>query len=101
MNPEHSKEQFCNRLAEQSLALGKLNAAQGFEAMLAFYEECRADGCDIEDDGDMLLCQWGASDDEFVWNITRQFITPDEDEPYQLSLTFRFDSSAELVFEQC
>ena len=32
---------------------------RGIEALLAFYEEDRAEGCLIDEDGDMLLFQWG------------------------------------------
>ncbi len=97
MNPKNSREELCNRLTAQSLSLDNFNVAQGFEAMLAFYTDCPADGCDFDDDGDMLLCQWGTSGDAFEWNITRQFMPADEEEPYQLSLTFSFDSWAAVA----
>lgn len=64
--------------------------------MLGFYQNDRADGCLIDQDGDMLLYQWGTYDwgkgESFELDITRQFIeNASEDENIkQLSLTFRF-----------
>jgi hypothetical protein len=47
------------------------------------------------DDNDMLLFQYGTYDwgkgKDFEFDITRQFIRDEEDEPYQLSLTLFFD----------
>ena len=52
-----------------------------------------------DDDGDMLLFQWGTNDwgdgPAFEVNITRQLmVSGDEEEPRQLSLTFRFDPAS-------
>jgi hypothetical protein len=81
-----------------SQPLNQLTPAQGIAAMLAFYASQRADGVLIDEDGDMLLFQWGVISavelEEFYLNITRQFILPDEDEPYQLSLHFAFPAGA-------
>lgn len=50
-----------------------------------------------DEDSDMLLCQCGVYDignelgECFVLNITRQFIEPEEDEPYQLSIDLLYD----------
>ena len=44
-----------------------------------------------EADGDMLLFQYGSYGRGFEFNITRQFITLDEDEPHQLSMTLFFE----------
>ncbi len=61
--------------------------------MLAFYAEERVEGCSLDEDGDMLLYQWGTNDwgegEAFEFNITRQFINA-KDEVSQLSLTYRF-----------
>lgn len=71
--------------------------------MFAFYEAVKPEGCGGES-GDMLLFQWGTYDwgtgRHFGLNITRQFIEEslqDDGAISQLSLTFRFDPSAELV----
>ena len=64
--------------------------------MLDFYRDQRAADCDIEQDGDMLLYQWGSYDWGaglfFELDITRQFIEgeAEDDNVVQLSLTFRY-----------
>ena len=69
-----------------------------FEAMLTFYRDERAEGCVIEDDGDMLLFQWGTSmgAKTFEVDLTRQFISEaDEDsEIWQLHVTYRLPIDA-------
>jgi len=70
--------------------------------MLDFYNDERADDCRIEDDGDMLLFQWGTHDwgqgRWFDLNITRQFIPAgrDDDEIFQLSVTAKYSPTADL-----
>jgi hypothetical protein len=70
--------------------------------MLDFYSEVRAEDCDVEGNGDMLLFQWGTYDwgggRWFELDITRQFIVGDgeDDEIFQLSATAKFKPSSEL-----
>ena len=75
----------------------------GVEKMLEFYRDVRFDECPLEEDADMLLCQWGLFDWEgeelFEFNISRQLIfdaSEDDDDVWQLSLTFKFAVTAEL-----
>lgn len=74
----------------------------GFETMLSFYRDVRADDVDLESDGDMLLFQWGTYDwgngPMFEVDLTRQLIrgTGEDDEIWQLHLTYRFAPSAAL-----
>jgi hypothetical protein len=95
MQVEKAKQTFGRRL-KQGGDLSALSLAEGVNAMLEFYREVRARGCDIAQDGDMLLFQWGTYDwgdgEHFEFDITRQFIEePGADEDiWQLSLTFRF-----------
>ena len=95
MKPGAAKTRFLKRLEAAELALDTLTPSVGVEAMLSYYAEERADGCDPDDDGDMLLFQWGTNDwgdgPSFEVNLTRQLLVTDkEDEPRQLSLTFHF-----------
>ena len=67
------------------------------------FNKIRVDKIDYtESFNDMLLFQygvynWGDEDgNHFGFDITRQIITPEEDEPYQLSLVLVFESSAFL-----
>lgn len=72
--------------------------------MLRFYNSVRVDDCILENEGDMLLFQWGTYDwgqgRWFRLNITRQIIPQhaedDDDEIFQLSATAKFHPSAEL-----
>jgi hypothetical protein len=99
MKPGAVKTRFLKRLEAAGLSLDRLTPAAGVEAMLTYYAEERAEGCPFEDDGDMLLFEWGTYDwgegPAFEVAITRQLIVPDDEneEPRQLGLTFRFDPS--------
>ena len=70
--------------------------------MLDFYRDERASDCQLEDDGDMLLYQWGTYDwGEGRWfdlNITRQFIPEDDEDEgmFQLSVTAKYSPTPEL-----
>ena len=73
--------------------------------MLDFYRDVRADGCSLDEDGDMLLIQWGRYNSRetslFQVAITRQFIVADtealdDSEISQLSFTFHFSPSAQF-----
>ena len=100
MTPKQSKKELSNRLEGGGKELAAVTPADGVAAMLAFYADERAEGCEIDEDGDMLLYQWGVYEvgrgETFQLDITRQFMPADEDEPYQLSLTFHFEPSAAL-----
>jgi hypothetical protein len=76
-------------------------------AMMDWYAEKRAvDAAPVEEDGDMLLFQWGEHDwgaaGAFEYDLTRQLVRADEQEDegiLQLSVTFRYptsDRSADL-----
>lgn len=74
--------------------------------MLDFYRDVRVEGCDLDEDGDMLLFQWGTYDfsegRSFQFDITRQFIVADPDNEddasamSQLSFTFHFTPSPQF-----
>ncbi|WP_394828001.1 hypothetical protein [Pendulispora albinea] len=68
-------------LAGRKEHLAHLPPADGVAAMIAFFRDVHAEGCDRENDGDMLLFQWGSYDvygtniRELNVDITRQFIS--------------------------
>ena len=70
--------------------------------MLDFYRDERVSDCRLEDDEDMLLYQWGTYDwGEGRWfelNITRQFISEDDEDEgvFQLSVTAKYSPTPEL-----
>ena len=108
MTPATSLAAFEQRLSLDGRSASALTASEGVEAMLTFYASERCDGCELEEDGDMLLFQWGTYSwgdaTHFELNITRQLMQggdgggdEDDDEGIlQLSLTFRFPPAAEL-----
>ncbi|MDB5340428.1 MAG: hypothetical protein JWN70_6047 [Planctomycetaceae bacterium] len=99
MKPRSVKTRFLKRLDAAGISLNDLPVSDGIDAMLNYYSAERVEGCDLEEDGDMLLFQWGTYDwgkgASFEVNITRQLIaaSDEDDEPQQLSLTFQFDSA--------
>jgi hypothetical protein len=100
MKARSAKARFLKRLEAAGLSLDALTPAAGVEAMVAYYAEERAEGCPLDEDGDMLLFQWGTNDwgggPAFELSIVRQLIAAaDEDEgPRQLDLRFRFEPGA-------
>ena len=104
MLPSQSSQVFEKFLALRNQRVADLTVPDGIDAMLAFYEAVRAEGCDLTNNGDMLLYQYGTWDwgqgRHFGLDITRQFIigggAADED-IWQLSLTFVFAPSPELL----
>ena len=91
MKPKQSKTAFRKRLGEP---VEGVTPRRALETMLAFYAAQRVEDVVIDEDGDMLLYEWGVysftEPESFQLGITRQFIVTDEDEPYQLHLTLHF-----------
>jgi len=103
MNPTRADQAFHDFLRQRALDLPAITPAQGVQAMIDFYGEVSAQGCDLEEEGDMLLFQWGCYDwgdgESFEFDVTRQLIWLDGDDEHaiwQLSLTFRFEADAGL-----
>lgn len=75
--------------------------AARFAVMRAFYREVRVEDCPLEDDGDMLLFQWGtvraADTHRFEIDLTRQLIAIGDEEPLQLHLTAQLAPTAALT----
>jgi hypothetical protein len=96
MKPTASKKRFLEVLKAKGDKLASLSPAEGVSLMLDWYEQERADGCDLKHGGDMLLYQWGCYDwgngEFFEFNITRQFIDGacEDEDIRQLLLTFRY-----------
>lgn len=104
MTPENAKNEFEERIKKVGISIGALTPAQGIRLALDFYKDVRADGCEMDNDGDMLLFQWGTyhrgQGRAFQFDITRQFIISkgeDNDATVsQLSFRFHFMPSASL-----
>jgi hypothetical protein len=97
MKSADALHEFKRFLKKGGANVEALSVRQGIDAMIEFYRSTRADDCDLDRDGDMLLFQWGTYD----WgqgrrselDITRQFIPAgrEDEDIWQLSLTFLFD----------
>src|SRR6185295_268715 len=87
MKPAESEGVLRKRIGKP---LEQLTPREAITAMCGFYAEQRAEGADLDQDGDMLLYQWGVygwdEPETFQVDITRQFMVTGEDEPYQLQL---------------
>ena len=74
-----------------------LSADELINASIELFNNIKVEEVDSDyEDTDMLLFQYGTYDwgsgENFEFNITRQFIFADADEPFQLSLTLFFDA---------
>lgn len=106
--PVNTLQAFRALLEERRLNENALSLRDGFEAMLDFYRDARASGC-AAPDADMLLFQWGTYDRRFLpragetgeafdFDLTRQLIPEggEDDDIWQLSLTFVFEPTGQL-----
>jgi hypothetical protein len=97
MNPSESKSRFEQFVADSAGSVATLAAADATRLMLAFYRQVRAPDCPLDEDGDMILFQWGAFNfgqgETYRYDITCQFIvsgSDGDDGMSQLSLTVHF-----------
>lgn len=90
MKPEQSEKILVKRLEANGTKLAEIRPEEGVGAMLEFYRDVRAEGCEVDQDGDMLLYQWGTYGKTFQLDLTRQFIVEGEDEPYQVGRDISF-----------
>src|SRR5262245_12746457 len=105
--PSQALEAFRAFLAARGLDETTLSVRDGFDTMLHFYRDVRANACPFEQDGDMLLFQWGTyltlhpdqlMDEASNLNVTRQLIPEgaQDDDIWQLALNFDFEPIGEL-----
>ncbi len=102
MKAKRAKQEFERLIQRSGMRVGSLSPARGLEMMLAFYRTVRFDDVDLAGNGDMLLYQWGTYDwgegESFEFDITRQLIlgTGEDEDIFQLSLTFKFQPTVAL-----
>lgn len=90
---------FERFLADRGMTVDEADPVAAIGAMLDWYEDERAeDAVPDDEDGDMLLFQWGTYDwgegPTFEVDITRQLIDAadeDDDAIFQLSLTSKYE----------
>jgi len=103
MKPKDAKKEFEKFIKQSGQSLELLTSQTALSLMLDFYKSVRAEDCPLDEDGDMLLYQWGMYDDKggksFHYDLTRQFILADsggDEGMSQLSLTLYFKATPEL-----
>lgn len=108
MNTQDASLILEQRIELADLTVSDLTVPQGMRLMLDFYQDVRVNNCKVEEDGDMLLFEWGifsfGQAPTFQCSITRQLMEPiseDYDALYQLSLRFHFFLSAHLEALEC
>ena len=103
MKPADAQKTLEEFIARSGLTVDALTPSAALRVMGDFYREVRAEGCHLDEDGDMLLYEWGTYDwgkgRYFELDIARQFIetgTEDDEGMSQLALTFGFHASSAL-----
>lgn len=103
MKANQAKQELETMILGANLVLDQLSIEQGATLMIDFYHHKRFSECAIDDDGDMLLFQWGTYDwgegRFFEFDLTRQFMMGDGDDEdiWQLSLNFKFSPNETLT----
>ena len=97
----NAKREFESFVDARGVRIASMTPRSAVDEMMSFYHDIRADDCDSESDGDMLLFQWGTYDwgdgPRFEFDITRQLCRSGEDEDiWQLHLTFGFEPNNDL-----
>jgi hypothetical protein len=103
MDSRDAEVRFREFAAGRGSMIENLSASEAVDLMAAFYRDVRADDCDLDADGDMLLFEWGVYEglhgETFMYDITRQLVPEPvgDEEPHdfigQLSLALEFPSS--------
>ena len=90
-------ENVYRKELQKALENKELNPSLLVELSSTLFQSIKVESIDDFEDCDMLLCQYGTYNwydeigEHFSFNITRQFIAPTEDEPYQLCLTLIYE----------
>jgi hypothetical protein len=103
MRPSESEKAFRRYCGTSGVSLDALSADAAVRGMLGFYRDVRAEQVGLEDNGDMVLYQWGtygfSRPRTFQFDLTRQFIveqSQDDEGISQLHFTLHYLRSSEL-----
>lgn len=95
IEPKESKSYFLKQLKHSGIDFDTMSTKQLIEQGIRFFQNTRINGVHLNEDGDMLLLQWGIygleGTKQFQFDITRQFIESVNNEDSQMSqfhLTF-------------
>ncbi len=104
MHPSDSVSTFQDSLAAAGTTLEELTPAAALSQMAVFYLDVRAERCIMDEEGDVLVFQWGVNDQEpeptFQLEFARHFIEPgdeDEDGMSQMSLILHYTPTPALL----
>ena len=90
-------ENEYRKKVKEALENKKMTAALLVELSSSLFQELKVRDLSDAEDGDMVLYQYGTYDwgnefgKHFSFDITRQFISPEDDEPYQLHFVLIYD----------
>lgn len=97
MHPSDSVSTFQDSLATAGMTVDELTPAAALAQMAVFYLDVRAEKCIMDEEGDVLVFQWGVNEQEpeptFQLEFSRHFIEPgdeDEDGMSQMSLILHY-----------
>jgi len=94
MKAADADDAFLEELGSAGFELEELTVSTALDTVVSFYRERRFEDVSLDDDGDMLLCEWGfsAEEDELVVAFVRQLrTTGDDGELRQLRLALVFE----------
>jgi hypothetical protein len=95
MNSGDARAAFEGELAQRGLTATTFDAKSLVDLMFDFYTGTRITDADLDEDGDMLLVEWGTYDwgtgdrPSFQYSVTRQIITSADDIDDQEMLQLR------------
>jgi hypothetical protein len=88
------ESEFRRYLDESDSDVADSNPKSALDSVASFYRIARFENCDVDNDGDMLLFQWGVNDwgdgEFFDVDFTRQLIDGSNDENLITQVSFRF-----------
>ena len=112
MRATDALEEFKRYAAARQHDLSRVTGSDVLDLMVGFYRDVRAEGCDPQQDADMLLFQYGTHDwgkgEHFEFDVARQLFLPGaepnaegviedaDDDIWQLHLTLQLAPTPEL-----
>ncbi|WP_455205204.1 hypothetical protein [Kaarinaea lacus] len=91
---EESRDAFVEFIKQHAGDPNAILVTEAIDLTLSFYKECRVAQCKLEEDGDMLLYQWGYYNwhlgEYFEFDLTRQ-MTRGADSMFQLQFKWLYE----------
>ncbi|QEG22270.1 hypothetical protein MFFC18_21460 [Mariniblastus fucicola] len=94
MQRRNLESELRRHLDENDCDVAHSNPKSALDLVAGFYRIARFENCDLDNDGDMLLFQWGVNDlgdgEFFDVDFTRQLIDGSNDENLITQVSYRF-----------